>query len=114
MPHIVTTLGVKTADELGMILPHEHVFVDLRTCDKPGYGQAGTAAVIAMMQPEIEKIKTSVPSANRWAVRWNVSSGFIRSQNPILRCIWKWRGAACGWNMIRFVTKTTRNIRRIS
>ncbi|MBL8116051.1 MAG: esterase [Anaerolineae bacterium] len=58
MPHLVTTLGKKSADELGMILPHEHVFVDLRTWDKPGYGEADPADVIAMMQPEIEKIKT--------------------------------------------------------
>lgn len=58
MPHVVTTLGKKSADELGMILPHEHVFVDLRTWDKPGYGEADPADVIAMMQPEIEKIKT--------------------------------------------------------
>ena len=57
MPHLVTTLGKKSADELGMILPHEHVFVDLRTWDKPGYGEADPADVIAMMQPEIEKIK---------------------------------------------------------
>ncbi len=40
MASLVTTLGNKDASELGMILPHEHVFVDLRTWDKPGYGQA--------------------------------------------------------------------------
>jgi phosphotriesterase-related protein len=57
MPTLVTTLGKKSADELGMILPHEHVFVDLRTWDKPGYGEAEAADVVAMMQPEIEKIK---------------------------------------------------------
>ena len=38
MPQLVTTLGPKNAEELGMILPHEHVFVDLRAPDKPGYG----------------------------------------------------------------------------
>lgn len=57
MPHLVTTMGKKSADELGMILPHEHVFVDLRTWDKPGYGEADAADVVALMQPEIEKIK---------------------------------------------------------
>lgn len=57
MPYLVTTLGKKSADELGMILPHEHVFVDLRTWDKPGYGEANAADVVAMMHPEIEKIK---------------------------------------------------------
>ena len=38
MAQLITTLGPRRADELGMILPHEHVFVDLRTWDAPGYG----------------------------------------------------------------------------
>jgi phosphotriesterase-related protein len=57
MPQLITTLGPKNADELGMILPHEHVFVDLRTWDKPGYGEAEAADVIALMAPEIRKIQ---------------------------------------------------------
>lgn len=57
MTHLITTLGPKRADELGMILPHEHVFVDLRTCDKPGYGEGNAADVVALMAPEIERIK---------------------------------------------------------
>ena len=57
MPHLITTLGPKRADELGMILPHEHVFVDLRTWDKPGYGEADVADVVRLMAPEIEAIK---------------------------------------------------------
>lgn len=52
-----TTLGPKRADELGMILPHEHVFVDLRTPDQPGYGVADPADVVKLMAPEIEAIK---------------------------------------------------------
>ena len=57
MAHLVTTLGPKRADELGPILPHEHVFVDLRTWDQPGYGEAEAADVVALMAPEIEAIK---------------------------------------------------------
>jgi phosphotriesterase-related protein len=38
-----------------MILPHEHVFVDLRTWDQPGYAQADTADVVALMAPELER-----------------------------------------------------------
>jgi phosphotriesterase-related protein len=53
MPNLITTLGPKPADELGMILPHEHVFVDLRTPDQPGFAQAETADVIALMAPEL-------------------------------------------------------------
>jgi phosphotriesterase-related protein len=40
-----------------MILPHEHVFVDLRTWDQPGYAQAEPADVIALMAPEIAKAR---------------------------------------------------------
>lgn len=52
-----TTLGPKRADELGMILPHEHVFVDLRTPDQPGYAEADPAEVVRVMGLEIEAIK---------------------------------------------------------
>ncbi|HEY9528191.1 MAG TPA: hypothetical protein VIR02_13945, partial [Anaerolineales bacterium] len=52
---LITTLGPRRAEELGLILPHEHVFVDLRTWDQPGYAQADTAHVIALMAPEIAR-----------------------------------------------------------
>lgn len=55
MAQLITTLGPKNADELGMILPHEHVFVDIRTWDQPGYAQADAGEVIRLMAPEIEK-----------------------------------------------------------
>jgi phosphotriesterase-related protein len=55
MAQLITTLGPRGADELGLILPHEHVFVDLRTWDQPGYAQAETADVIALMAPEIAR-----------------------------------------------------------
>jgi len=53
MAQLITTLGSKEAGELGMILPHEHVFVDLRTWDQSGYAQAEAADVIELMEPEI-------------------------------------------------------------
>jgi len=56
MRYLYTTLGRLTADRLGMILPHEHVFVDLRTPDQPGYAQADEASVLALMVPQIEAI----------------------------------------------------------
>ena len=59
MVHLITTLGPKRADELGLILPHEHVFVDLRTWDQPGYAQAETADVIALIAPEIAKAQAA-------------------------------------------------------
>ncbi len=59
MTHLITTLGPKTADELGMILPHEHVFVDLRTWDQPGYAQADPADVIGQITPEITRARAA-------------------------------------------------------
>ena len=59
MTQLITTLGPKNADELGMILPHEHVFVDLRTWDQPGYAQANVADVIGLMAPEIAKAQAA-------------------------------------------------------
>ncbi len=59
MPEIITTLGPKRSTELGMILPHEHIFVDLRTWDTPGYAQADVQDVIQLISPEIEKAKTA-------------------------------------------------------
>ena len=55
MVRIITTLGPKNSDKLGMILPHEHIFVDLRTWDTSGYAQAETEEIIQLMAPEIQK-----------------------------------------------------------
>ena len=59
MPDLITTLGPRRGDELGLILPHEHVFVDLRTWDKPGYGQAEASDVIVLMGPELERARAA-------------------------------------------------------
>src|SRR4030095_8397962 len=63
MAQLITTLGPKRADELGLILSHEHVFVDLRTWDQPGYAQAETADVIALMAPEINRAQAAGATA---------------------------------------------------
>lgn len=55
MTMLITTLGPKHSGELDMILPHEHIFVDLRTWDTPGYAQADTEEVIQRMAPEVDK-----------------------------------------------------------
>ena len=59
MTRLITTLGPIASDQLGMILPHEHVFVDLRTWDQPGYAQAEVDEVVQLMAPEIERAKQS-------------------------------------------------------
>jgi phosphotriesterase-related protein len=57
MPVLHTTLGPKSAEDLGLILPHEHVFVDLRTPDRPGYAEADADEVVRVMTPQIEAAK---------------------------------------------------------
>lgn len=57
MAELITTLGRKSASELGMILPHEHIFVDLRTWDQPGYGEGRAEDVISLMKPELDKAR---------------------------------------------------------
>lgn len=52
---IRTTIGPRSSTELGLILPHEHVFVDLRTWDTPGYAQADTEEIVNLMAPELTK-----------------------------------------------------------
>jgi phosphotriesterase-related protein len=63
MARIMTTVGPKGADELGLVLAHEHVFVDLRTWDQPGYGEAEPADVVALMGPELERARSVGVSA---------------------------------------------------
>ena len=57
MARLITTLGPRNAGELGAILPHEHVFVDLRTPDTPGYAEAEPADVVRVMAPQIDKAR---------------------------------------------------------
>jgi phosphotriesterase-related protein len=59
MAKLITTLGPLDASQVGMILPHEHVFVDLRTWDEPGFGQADPQDVIALMVPELERARAA-------------------------------------------------------
>jgi len=58
MSHLITTLGPKSSSESGMILPHEHIFVDLRTWDTPGYTQAEPEEVVRLMAPEITRAQS--------------------------------------------------------
>jgi len=57
MTSLRTTLGPKSATEVGLILPHEHIFVDLGPIGENAYLRADSQDVIRVMAPEIEKIK---------------------------------------------------------
>jgi phosphotriesterase-related protein len=57
MTILYTTLGPKTLSELGLMLPHEHIFVDFRPPEHPNHGEADAADVVALMAPELKKIQ---------------------------------------------------------
>ncbi len=52
-----TTQGPIAAEGLGVILPHEHIFTDLRGPATRGYGQADAADVVRVMAPLLEDAK---------------------------------------------------------
>lgn len=63
MLQLFTTLGPMRAESMNVILPHEHVFVDLRTWDQPGYAEGNVEDVLSLMRPEIEKAEAQGISA---------------------------------------------------
>jgi phosphotriesterase-related protein len=54
---LYTSLGPKQSDELGVILPHEHLFVDLGPIEAASYQNADAAEAAAVMLPQVENIK---------------------------------------------------------
>lgn len=57
MPELMTTLGNFTGDQLGLILPHEHIFVDLGPIEEENWKHADVEAVLSKMVPELEKAR---------------------------------------------------------
>ena len=57
MTSLYTTHGPLQAAQLGLILPHEHIFVDLRPMDTPGFGEADVEDVVRLMAPELERAR---------------------------------------------------------
>ena len=56
-PALHTTLGSFERDDLGLILPHEHVFVDLGPMEEANWRDADPADVVDVMAPEIERAR---------------------------------------------------------
>lgn len=52
-----TVGGPMPVPDRGLLLPHEHLFLDLRGPDAPGYGEADPEAVLAMMRPHLQDLK---------------------------------------------------------
>jgi phosphotriesterase-related protein len=63
MTTLITTLGPKTSTDLGMILPHEHIFVDFRPPEHPEHGKSDIADVVSLMAPEVRKAQAQGISA---------------------------------------------------
>lgn len=55
MTTLMTTLGPKTGSDLGLILPHEHIFVDFRPPEHLEHGRADVEDVVSLMAPEVAK-----------------------------------------------------------
>lgn len=55
MSKLITTLGEYEAEQLGFILPHEHIFVDLGPIDAASYLHADETEVLRVMRPYIEE-----------------------------------------------------------
>ena len=55
MPTLITTLGNYEAGQLGLILPHEHIFVDLGPIEAASYLNADCDEVITVMRPPLEE-----------------------------------------------------------
>nr|WP_203568400.1 hypothetical protein [Aestuariimicrobium ganziense] len=57
MKQLITTAGDLSADEVELVLPHEHVFVDFRVPQHPEHGVAEVDDVVAVMAPEVARAK---------------------------------------------------------
>ncbi|NPV10035.1 MAG: esterase [Anaerolineae bacterium] len=57
MSYLVTVTGNIATEELGVILPHEHIVTDLRPPDTPGFGQVEADDVVAVMRSHLESAR---------------------------------------------------------
>ena len=57
MAKLITTLGTYEAGQLGVILPHEHIFVDLGPIELANWRSATAEQVIPVMAPELERVR---------------------------------------------------------
>ncbi len=57
MKKLITSLGKYDANQLGLILPHEHIFVDLGPVEEENWKDVRADAVVAVMAPELERAR---------------------------------------------------------
>jgi phosphotriesterase-related protein len=58
-PRLITTLGDRALPDTGVILPHEHIFLDFRLPSHPQQGEAQVENVLELMRPELEKARAA-------------------------------------------------------
>lgn len=56
---LITTKGGMALEQLGLILPHEHIFVDLGPVEAKSYQYAQAAEVVDLMLPELKQAKAA-------------------------------------------------------
>lgn len=56
---LITTLGNYEQEQLGLILPHEHVFVALSAHEDDAWRTATAGEVLPMMAPELERVRAA-------------------------------------------------------
>ena len=59
MKQLVTTLGNYEQEQLGLILPHEHIFVALSAHEDDAWKRATAGEVMPMMVPELDRAKAA-------------------------------------------------------
>ena len=79
---IQTVKGPVEIDALGLILPHEHLFTDLRGPEVPDYAQADPLAVVKIVQPYLEEA-----SANGVTALVECSTVGVGRNVEMLRCL---------------------------
>ncbi len=73
-----TIKGDIPTEQLGFILPHEHLFVDLRGPLAPGYGEGTPQAVAGLVKPYLDEIEargvTAFVDCAPWGVGRNITA----------------------------------------
>lgn len=59
MPKLITTHGALPREDVGLILPHEHIFVDLGPIEAESWRAARADQVIPVMQPQVAAAKAA-------------------------------------------------------
>ena len=80
--YLQTILGPVPAADLGLILPHEHLFTDLRGPHVPDYAQADPQHVVRVMKPFLQQAEQAGVTA-----LMECSTVGVGRNIPVLKCL---------------------------